>query len=137
MYDMTTTTESTTWSHPPLYESEVMPHISRFIDAGGAYREVSGVVVPRSVVDTPRKWQVEVCEGPYQREVVDNREALTIYGVLVSYNGRSVLLANYSTGAPAITLLLPNELDTGFIWTDIKVSNQELDTVLYGWFRCI
>ena len=100
---MTITAENPT-TNSMLYARDVVPYLSRFIESGGTFKEA-----------------------------VDGREGPPIYGVMVSYNSRSVLLASGYIGSSGIALMVPNNLDTGFRWGVIVVRHGDLDSAVCYW----
>ncbi|WOL31389.1 hypothetical protein [Microcoleus phage My-WqHQDG] len=87
-----------------LYARDVVLYLSRFIESGGTYKEA-----------------------------VDGREGPPIYGVMVTYNSKSVLLASGHMGSQGIALMVPNNLETGFRWEIIVVKYEDLDTAVCYW----
>lgn len=111
VYVMTITTENPTLTHSMLYARDIVPYLSRFIESGGTIREaVDGREGPPTLGGSPR--------GP-------------IYGVMVTYNSKSVLLADGHMGS--LHLMVPNNLETGFMWEVVVVRHEDLDTAVCYW----
>lgn len=92
--------------HPPLYGRDVLPYLSRFIEVGGTYKQVT-----------------------------DTRGGDPVEGIMVSYQGKSVLLTNSNMGSSGVSLLIPNNLDTGFTWETLIVSHEDLDAWVCYWLN--
>jgi hypothetical protein len=120
---MTTTAENPTLpTDSMLYARDVVPYLGRFIESGGTYKEaVDGREGPPTLGGSPALHGASSAgRGP-------------IYGVMVSYNNRSVLLASGHMGSSGIALMVPNNLDTGFRWEIIVVNSKDLDTAVCYW----
>jgi hypothetical protein len=136
---MTITAENPTMSHSMLYARDVVPYLSRFIESGGTIKEaVDGREGPPTL---PLGGDGAIGGSPVLDECVSLRSSATltsylcgpIYGVMVTYNSKSVLLASGHMGSSGIALMIPNNLDTGFRWEIIVVNSEDLDTAVCYW----